>query len=137
VNRIDFQRLAAIRLDEAQVLIREGMFSGAYYLAGYSVECALKACIAKTVAAHDFPDKRFANDCWTHEIDKLVALTGLKQQRELDASQDAVLLANWLRVKDWNENSRYQEIDEVTARSVVDAVADQQHGVLQWIMQHW
>jgi len=47
VNRADFQELAQIRLRDAEVLLENGRFDGAYYIAGYSVECALKACIAK------------------------------------------------------------------------------------------
>ena len=46
MNRADFQRLADVRIDEAGVLLAAGRWSGAYYLAGYAVECALKACIA-------------------------------------------------------------------------------------------
>jgi HEPN domain-containing protein len=32
------------------VLLEAGLYAGAYYLAGYAVECALKACIAKKTA---------------------------------------------------------------------------------------
>jgi len=39
-------------------LLRLGLFDGAYYLAGYAVECALKACIAKGTQRFEFPDKR-------------------------------------------------------------------------------
>jgi hypothetical protein len=42
VNRVDFQDLARIRLREAKALFDAGEFHGAYYLAGYSIECALK-----------------------------------------------------------------------------------------------
>lgn len=47
MNRSDFQDLAQIRLAEAAALLQAERFDGAYYLAGYAVECALKACIAK------------------------------------------------------------------------------------------
>jgi HEPN domain-containing protein len=43
LNRRDFQELALVRLNEAKVLLDAGHFDGAYYLAGYAVECALKA----------------------------------------------------------------------------------------------
>ena len=39
--------LAALRLAEATVLIQAGKPDGAFYLAGYSVELALKAKIAE------------------------------------------------------------------------------------------
>ena len=44
---------------------------------GYSIECALKACVAKLVKRHDFPEKGFANDAFTHDLEKLIRLTGL------------------------------------------------------------
>ncbi|MCP5119377.1 MAG: HEPN domain-containing protein, partial [bacterium] len=47
MNRTDFQNLALERLDDAKVLLDGGRYNGAYYLSGYVVECALKACIAK------------------------------------------------------------------------------------------
>ena len=47
VDRKDLQELSKVRLREATALLNLGLFDGAYYLAGYSVECALKACIAK------------------------------------------------------------------------------------------
>jgi hypothetical protein len=57
MKRKDFQELAAVRLKEARVLLRAGCYEGAYYLAGYAVECALKACISKQTERHEFPDR--------------------------------------------------------------------------------
>ena len=59
MNRTDFQKLAEERIAEAKILLDAGKWSGAYYLAGYAVECALKACIAKMTKSEDFPDKDF------------------------------------------------------------------------------
>jgi hypothetical protein len=42
-KRADFQHLARARVKEAEILINAGEFDGAYYLAGYALECALKA----------------------------------------------------------------------------------------------
>ncbi|HLF84399.1 MAG TPA: HEPN domain-containing protein [Blastocatellia bacterium] len=61
MNRNDLKLLAVTRLREAKVLLANGEYSGAYYLAGYVVECALKACIAKRTKRHDFPDRKIAN----------------------------------------------------------------------------
>jgi HEPN domain-containing protein len=58
VNRKDLQFLARARLTEARALLDAGHPDGAYYLAGYAVECALKACIAKATQRHEFPDKK-------------------------------------------------------------------------------
>jgi HEPN domain-containing protein len=57
MNRTDLQILAEDRLKDAEVLLASGRFGAAYYLAGYAVECGLKACIAKLTRAEDFPIK--------------------------------------------------------------------------------
>jgi hypothetical protein len=49
IYRRDFKSLADLRIEDARLLLRSGRQQGAYYLCGYAVECALKACIAKTV----------------------------------------------------------------------------------------
>ena len=43
---------------------------GADGATGYAVEFALKACIAKTINQHDFPDKELAMNSYIHEIGK-------------------------------------------------------------------
>jgi hypothetical protein len=47
ITRSDFQRLADLRIQEAQGLLGLGHTAGTYYLGGYAVECALKACICE------------------------------------------------------------------------------------------
>ena len=47
VDRRELQDLSKVRLKEATALLQLGLFDGAFYLAGYAVECGLKACIAK------------------------------------------------------------------------------------------
>jgi len=81
VNRYDFQKLARIRLEEAKVLLRNGKHEGCYYLCGYAVECALKACIAKRTKRYDFPDKSMFKDAYTHDLDQLVRTAELEPAR--------------------------------------------------------
>jgi HEPN domain-containing protein len=136
VNRSDFQQLADVRIAEAKTLFAQGHFSGAYYLAGYAVECALKACIAKLTNQHDFPDKDAAK-CYTHVIENLVALAQVQNERKVDSDADPDLGANWLTVKDWTEQSRYAQSGQGDAQRLLDAITDAAHGVLPWIKQRW
>jgi hypothetical protein len=46
VNRSDFQELAELHLQHARALLDAQLYSGAYYMCGYVVECALKAVFA-------------------------------------------------------------------------------------------
>src|SRR2546429_1654600 len=78
MNRADLQRLSRLREQEAQVLLANGYFAGAYYLLGYAVECALKACIAKQIRRYDFLDRRLVNDSYTHDLEKLLNISGMK-----------------------------------------------------------
>jgi hypothetical protein len=49
MNRSDLQQLTEMRIRESGILLTGAESSGAYYLAGYAVECALKAhCQADT-----------------------------------------------------------------------------------------
>jgi hypothetical protein len=86
MNRIDLQELSEIRIRESRALLDAGFSDGAYYLAGYAVECALKACIAKRTQEHDFPDKKLVNDSHTHNLKTLLQLAELKT--EMDAAID-------------------------------------------------
>jgi len=72
IYRDDLRRLTDIRLAEARILIDAGKWPGAFYLAGYAVECALKACIARSVRQFEFPDRDKAREAWKHKWNDLV-----------------------------------------------------------------
>jgi hypothetical protein len=137
VNRAELQQLAKDRILDAKALLAARRWAGAYYLAGYAVECALKACIAKLMKSEEFPDKNFAEKCWTHDIEKLLVLSGLKAARDADSQADADLSANWGIVKDWSESSRYARTTKAEAQALYDAITDAKHGVLSWIKSRW
>src|SRR5579862_2473206 len=66
VNRTDFQELAEVHLQNAEALLKARLYAGAYYMSGYVIECALKACICRRTKQFDFyprPDE--ARDAWT------------------------------------------------------------------------
>ena len=80
MNRTDFQRLATLRIAEAQALLAAGFPAGAYYLAGYAVECAIKTCIAKNVQQYDFPDKDRVNQSYSHNLVQLLRAANLEDE---------------------------------------------------------
>lgn len=139
MNRSDFQQLAELRIVEAQALLKLSvpMSDGAYYLAGYAIECALKACIAKKYAAGEWPDKKFVVDCHTHEILTLVKLAQLETLRKADNLVNPNLELNWNIVKDWSENSRYERHSLAEAEKLYNAITHSTDGVLPWIRNHW
>jgi len=74
---------------------------------------------------------------YTHEIDVLLEVAGLVLQRKTDVTANPILGANWLLVKDWDEEARYQRWTEPEARKLFVAVTDSTNGVLTWIKAHW
>ncbi len=138
MNRADLQTLADARVADANVLLDAGRSPAAYYLVGYAVECALKACVAKQIKEHDFPDRKLINDSYTHSLEQLLKISGLKAQFDGRIAADEAFEVNWTTVKDWNESSRYDStITDVTARDLFTAVTDQAHGVLTWLKTLW
>jgi HEPN domain len=137
-TRTEFQALADERLEEANALLGLGKWSGAYYLAGYTVELALKACIIKMLMATDaFPEKDFSKHCYTHALVKLVELAKLGAARQAAIDADQHLFANWTTVRDWSEEKRYWQIDQADAEALWNAVTEPNHGVLPWIKIFW
>ena len=143
MNRIDFQNLSELRLKEAKALLAAGFPEGAYYLAGYAVECALKACIAKKTQEHDFPDKKRVNDSHTHDLGKLVGLAGLSEEMQFEFAADAAMEWRWGVVRDWSEESRYEMFEGGEAERIqratlmINVIGAQNGGVMQWIKQRW
>lgn len=137
MNRVQLQQLAKERVRDAEVLLNVGQWSGAYYLAGYAVECGLKACIAKLTNQYDFPDKKVAQRSFTHDIDLLLEVAGLLVQHKTDMAGNPTLARYWQLVKDWNEEARYQLWTESDARKLFLAVTDSTNGVLPWIEGRW
>jgi HEPN domain-containing protein len=137
-TRAEFQALVVVRLEEAQLLLDAGKWDGAYYLAGYALELALKVCIIKLLMETDkFPERKFTDRCSTHSVVELLALTGLRAKWDAAADANAKLKGYWEKCKEWNEGARYERISEALARTLYEAISDPTDGVLTWIKQQW
>lgn len=138
MNRADLQRLTNLRIREAEILRAADALHGAYYLLGYAVECALKACIAKGVREHDFPDKKLVQDSYTHDVSNLLRLSGLKSQFDEEALTNPAFGINWTTTKDWSEAIRFDvEAPPIRVQDFFSAVLDPSNGVMQWLKQRW
>lgn len=88
------------------------------------------------LAKSDFPEKKKVLDSYTHELEKLVKVANLEDElKSLKADPD--FLALWLVVKQWSEESRYKKHNRQEATDIYLAITDPNHGVLQWLQQHW
>jgi hypothetical protein len=133
VDRKHLQALARERLKDARALLGRKRWSGAYYLSGYVIECALKSCLLKHLGDSGVvfgePNylKRLA-ECFTHDLVKLVG-----PARGANPALDVF----WASVKDWKETSRYELKTEAEARAIYEAVSHATDGVYQWIRTRW
>ena len=138
LTRDKLRQLSDNRLQEADVLLKTGLWTGAYYLTGLAIECALKSCLAGAVREHDFPDKDFVNRMYVHNLTKLFELNGaLWAQFQTDIKVDAKLNINWSVGKDWDDGNRYEQVDELAARQLYDAATEAGSGVLEWVRGKW
>lgn len=137
MNRRDLQDLSRTRLNEAKALLEGNYPDGAYYLAGYAIECALKACIAKSTLRHDFPEKKKVDASHTHSLRDLLKVANLEQANVEQGKRDPLFRNSWDVVQSWSEQSRYGRHDLERAKELLKAVDDKRHGVMVWIKRHW
>jgi len=123
------QQIAELRMDEAKAMAQAGHPSGAYYLAGYALECALKARIAGRFRENEIPDKALVNSIYTHQLTVLFRLAGLESELEDAIENDAQLGQRWAIVKSWSEQARYTIWTSDDASSMIDAI----EGIIIWL----
>ncbi len=120
--------LAESRLEEARVLLREGHYAGAVYLAGYSIECCLKAAICKSL---DW--ERLLGLFKTHDLEGLLLYSGFDRQLR----SDPILLRSFTEIiANWSEETRYtapDSIDRQRAEEFLGWVIDSKVGVVTWL----
>ena len=137
MTRRDLQQLATLRIREARQLLQTNNFSGAYYLAGYTIELGFKACIARKTRRYDFPELTVVRDSFTHDLKKLVKIAGLEKYLNQQVNIDAAFATNWAIVKDWDVESRYRNFTQTQAEEIIYSITSRRNGILGWIRQHW
>ena len=77
-------------------------------------------------------------DSYTHDLQKLLNLSGLRPQLDARTKADKAFSTNWTTVRDWTETARYStSTTEVMARDLFTAVTDSASGVLPWLKTLW
>jgi hypothetical protein len=98
----------------------------------------LKACIARQTNEHDFPDLKFVRRIYTHNLQELLGLAGLREEFRKKANLDENFRLNWAVVKDWSEDARYRvEVSRQKAQELIEAIVDSRSGVLSWLKTLW
>jgi HEPN domain-containing protein len=139
LNRAELQQLCDERIKDAHELLAAQRWSGAYYLAGYALECALKSCVSAYIDRTGiiFEDRKYAERCWTHDIEDLVRQASLTVERDKAAGTNIALGQHWLVAKDWSESSRYRMSTQLQAEKLFNALTEGADGVLPWVKNYW
>ena len=136
LTRSSLQGLAKMRLEDAQLLAIHQRWSSAYYLSGYALELGLKACAAKIFQPDTIPDKRLVNAIYTHNLEELVSVAGLRAELRQILLDDVVFASYWGIATQWNESSRYESWDADSASILLNAIANE-NGVFTWVQTYW
>ena len=126
-----FQRAADQRLTTAEFLLEHGYHLDAVYLAGYAVECALKALILTRTASRDFA-AMWMNltqaGAKGHDFDYLKELLKRQNQKRNKSDREAfgVIVDRLKVVASWSTSLRYQvgNLKRKEALSFFDAAKD-------------
>lgn len=144
MTRQDYQQIAILRLNEAELLLAQGKYNGCCYLAGYVLESALKAAICHRMDNDDFFDilkSETLRAFKIHNLSELVILAGLSREYKALEVINPILLGNWEYIKNdikWSEQLRYQMgFTQTQAQKMIFAINDPQNGILEWIKKFW
>ena len=118
----ELEKIAAARLQDAEILFQGRRFDGAVYLCGYAVELSLKAKICKTLKWSGFPSSNSEfqglQSFKTHRLDLLLILCG--QEAEIKTKY----LADWSIVASWDSETRYSVVGTATkidAQNIIES----------------
>ncbi len=128
-------------LGDAEILFDAGGSpESTYELAGFAVECALKALIMRRRGWTRWPDRRREPRLHSHNLGRLLELADLKAALEQEAGRSRGLIASWRIVHGWDHDLRYPgaaAMPRRTADDMLRAVNHPEHGVLPWLMRHY
>ena len=134
--------MAEEKLLAANAAIAASLWSSAYHLAGLAVELGLKSCVlARLVGSpeviFDDKNKKYSEKCWTHDIEDLLDLAGLKSELDSAKTTTPALAVNWTTALYWTVESRYDRKAPPEALALYNAINDPVSGVMQWIRARW
>jgi HEPN domain-containing protein len=140
-NRLDLQNLSQTRLHEAEVLFDAGLFDGSFYLCGYVVELAMKACVCRHLGVEEYPESEpnLKGLFRTHDFRSLELVAGLRSSVSAKRQASLTFDDNWTLATSWKPEDRYllNSKNQNEAHDMLEAVRSAPEGVLTWLSQQW
>ena len=138
ITHRELKLLAERYSTDSGILLNARRWSSAYYLAGYAVECGLKARIAKSIKARQFPDRVLIEKFYRHDLVLLVGAAELTSELQVRKSEQGKFRRNGDQVATkWRSEARYLSVSRAIAEEMVHAVNDPREGVLPWLRSLW
>ena len=130
IGRQLLEGLVETRLDEAKVLFSRKLYLGTVYLAGYAVECQLKATICKTLGLVELPET-----FKTHDLELLLLHSGAhaKLSSDIGAAESFKKICGF-----WNNKMdlRYKPpefVCEKDANLFLSWIDEPKVGIIPWL----
>ncbi len=140
-TRSELQQLSAIRLREAEALFEAALYDGSFYLCGYVVELALKACVCRHLGITEYPESEphLKGFFRTHDFRSLELVAGLRSSISEKRQASFAFDANWTLVTSWKPEDRYllNSKTQSQAHDMLEAIRSSPEGVLTWLSQQW
>lgn len=121
-----FRKLADMRLQDARVLLKNDRYHGALYLAGYSVECALKWAITRRMDKTYLPAH-----LEIHDLQKLMGESGLARHLMKEPAIAPLFSA---LVDEWGPQGRYaaSRLDGKKAERLYNQTKQVYEWIIEW-----
>src|SRR5436309_1115064 len=126
--------MAEERILDAAALLAGNRWAFAYYVAGYAVECALKACLLARMihTGWVFQERVRVDECLTHDFGKLIQIADLTAELNANLAASAAaggeFVTHWGTVLLWKVTSRYEAKTEAEAKTLYAAITHDPHG---------
>lgn len=141
MTRRELQKIAVTRLEETKALYENGLYDGAVYVCGYVVEAALKARICRHLQMKEYLDTGdMKNMFLSHDFDRLLLLSGLKNRINLANRRGTSLFKHWSLLTTWTPDMRYAPVgtyNQQYAQDLINALEDKVDGFMIWIKKLW
>ncbi len=137
-NHKDFKILSDRYRASAESLLNAKLFDAAYYLAGYSVECLLKAIICKRLGPNEYPPPNVNSTHYTHLVKKLTETAGIEKDLEYEKERCSELRNSYMVLKDWDPKTlRYESspLGEKKAINYIDEIKNKK-GFFKWLNKY-
>lgn len=140
-NLKDLKSVSQLRIKTVELLIGGKDWDSAAYMMGYTLECALKAVICKTLHLISYPENTRKNivDSYfmTHKFDQLLTPSGMEDIFSSRGHKD--LFRNWSEFTkeypdDWPamryDRQRQKQFDEAKVKKLYNNLTEKPRGIL-------